>query len=467
MPESQKKKMQMINPYTEEVLDTFFYRSLDDAKTSVKKAHEAYTHWSGLRLSERLEVIGQLSKKLNDEKENLVEIITNEMGKIRSEALKEIDACIRVCDYTVKRAEKALETQVSMSDDGVEERVEFKPQGVLLSIQPWNFPFYQALRASIPNLALGNTIALKHAQNVWGAAEKIRELVDSIPNGSGIFTPLYIEDDLVEPLLEMPEVCGLTLTGSSQAGRSVAQIAGKNLKKTVLELGGNDAYIIMNDVNLEEAVSLAVAGRTKGAGQVCVGAKRFIVLSDVYEDFVSLFKERMSALRIGDPKSEETDLGPLARKDLLEKLEEQVQSSISEGAVCTLGGKRPPDQKTGYFYEPTILTHVKPGMKAYREELFGPVAVVFKAENEDQALQIANDSAFGLGGGVFTKDEKKGLEIASKIESGMAFVNGICSSKLNLPFGGVKNSGYGREHGDIGFKEFANIKTIQVRKSQS
>lgn len=339
--------------------------------------------------------------------------------------------------------------------------VTYQPIGVILGIQPWNFPFYQVIRYSIANIMAGNTVLLKHAPNVWGSAVEIEKVFREAGLPENVFRNLLIDADQVGQLIEHEYVRGVTLTGSPKAGGAVAAKAGESLKKTVLELGSNDAFMVLADADIDLAVETCVQGRIYNNGETCVAAKRFIVVDAVYQEFRDKFVEKMSQVEYGNPTNENTKLGPIARDDLRETLHDLVKRSIDAGATCAFGGEIP--DGPGYFYPSTVLEDLKPGMPAYDEELFGPVASLIRVKDEDEAIRVANDSRYGLGGGIFSKDEKRATHIARNLfETGMVNINGYNIAQPQLPFGGVKDSGYGREHGGFGMKEFVNVKSVMI-----
>lgn len=460
--QSTLKTYETVNPFTEEKISSYEILSTDEAMKCVEQAHAAFHKWCQVSVTDRAQVIERFATLLREHKDELANLMTEEMGKRFVEAQGEVESVAAICDYCAANGPGFLVDQEKNLEDGKKAFISYRPQGVILSIQPWNFPLYQVVRYSAPNLISGNTTLLKHAPNVWGMAKKVEELYLKAGLPENAFKALFIEDETVSKLIEHKHIRGVTLTGSPKAGSIVARKAGEELKKVVLELGGSDPYIILEDADLDHAVKLCIAGRIKNAGQTCTAAKRFIVVEEVYEEFKKRFVEKMKEAQMGDPKEKATRLAPLARKDILEKLDRQVDESIEKGAVCLLGGHR--EQRKGFFFQPTVLENISPGMPAYDEELFGPVACLFKVKGEDEAVRIANDTRYGLGGGVFTQDINRGTRIArDRIDSGMVAVNGISGSQANLPFGGVKDSGFGREHGSFGFHEFVNVKSVMIK----
>ncbi len=394
-------------------------------------------------------------------KNSLTHLMTQEMGKPFAQAQAEIEKCAWLCDYFAENAENFLKSEI-VKTDAEKSYIAYEPQGVILAIMPWNFPFWQAFRAAVPALMAGNAMVLKHASNVPGCALAIETIFKEAGFPDGLFRTLLITSTTALSLIESPHISGVTLTGSTTAGRSVGAKAGQFLKKCVLELGGSDPYVILDDANFEEAATICANSRLINSGQSCISAKRFIVLKGQQERFEKLFIERMKNAILGDPLEDTTTVGPLARLDLREILHRQVLKSIEKGATCLLGGKIP--EGRGFYYPPTVLTNVTKGMPAYDEELFGPVAAIITAKDEEEALQIANDTIYGLGAAVFTQDLARGERIALKeLYAGSCFVNAQVKSDPRLPFGGVKESGFGRELSFVGIKEFVNCKTVFMK----
>jgi succinate-semialdehyde dehydrogenase/glutarate-semialdehyde dehydrogenase len=384
----------------------------------------------------------------------------DEMGKVKAQGEQEVDLCIQICEYTADISATELEVEKRNTPQGTA-YINYAPIGVILGIQPWNFPLYQVIRYSITNIVAGNTTVMKHASNVFAMAEKIQEMYEEAGFPKGCYQSLIIDGEQASELIKHEKVKGVTFTGSDKIGKSVAALAGKYAKKTVLELGSNDAYIVLDDADISLAVEACVKGRVINNGETCVSAKRFIVTEKNYDSFKAAFTKAMSELRMGDPNDDNVDLGPMAREDLRDELHQQLTDSVDAGASIICGGRIPNEQ--GFFYPPSILENVKPGMPAYEDELFGPVASLIKAKDDNDAMRIANDSRYGLGGGIFSKDVDKAVDMAVKhFDTGMININGYSLAQPNLPFGGVKASGYGREHGGFGIKEFVNIKTVTV-----
>ncbi len=448
-----------INPYTEKVLETYPYDSFANLVEKMQIADSAFMDWSQVELEDRLEPIKKFADILKKNKDKYSRSITTEMGKLYDQAKQEVDLCIAICDYCVETAPEFLADEEKDLDGG-RALITYQPQGVILSIQPWNFPFYQAIRYLVPNIIAGNTTLLSHASSVWGSARIIESALRDAGLPEGVFQLIYPHSEDLEEIYACREIRGVTFTGSAETGAKIAEVAAKNLKKTVLELGGNDAYIITESADIGKAVKACVMGRLINNGQTCTAAKRFIVVDKVYREFRNQFVEMMKEVQMGDPMEKTTKLGPLVRKDQLEKLNNQVQESLDLGAKCLVGGHIA--KRQGFFFEPTVLENLEAGMPAYDDELFGPVACLIHADNLDHAIEIANESQFGLGSGIFGSEDEV-MEVAKrKIDAGMVNVNGYAAAKPHLPFGGVKDSGYGREHGRFGFHEFVNIKALQI-----
>ena len=452
--------LRSINPATNELLDSYAQPTDAEMMAAVDQSYLTFLEWRKTSVSERTAALRRTAELLDERQEELARLITLEMGKAIAEARGEIAKCAWLCRYYADNAENFLAPE-RVETEAVLSYLRFDPIGIVLAIMPWNFPFWQVFRFAAPALMAGNAGLLKHAANVSGCGRAIEGLFRDAGFPEGLFHFLPIGSERVAQLLQHPKVRAATLTGSEKAGRAVAREAGNLIKKTVLELGGSDAYLVLEDADLELAARVCAQSRLINAGQSCIGAKRFIVVEAVHDRFVELFREQLAAARLGDPLDEETQLGPLARPDLRDELHRQVQDSMALGAKCRLGGKIP-DGK-GAFYPPTLLTEVGPGMPAYHEELFGPVAAVIRANDEEHAIRLANDSSFGLGAAVFTKDKARGERIAAhELEAGSCFVNAFVRSDPRLPFGGVKNSGYGRELSRYGMLEFVNVKTVYL-----
>ncbi|MDO8927671.1 MAG: NAD-dependent succinate-semialdehyde dehydrogenase, partial [Bacteroidota bacterium] len=417
--------------------------------------------WKLTSFEVRAVCMKNLQAKLLEKKTELASIMSAEMGKVLREAIGEIEKCVLVCAFYAENAELFMKNE-PIKTEASESYITYQPIGTVLAVMPWNFPFWQVFRFLAPALMAGNTGVLKHASNVSGCALAIEQLVREAGFPENVFRTLLIGSSQVKRVIENPLIKAVTLTGSTPAGKSVASVAGSVLKKSVLELGGSDPYLIMEDADIETAARLCVTSRLLNAGQSCIGAKRFIVADKIYESFKTEFVRLMAVAKFGDPLDLETSIGPLARLDLRDELHKQVEKSREMGATVLLGGYIPEGKAP--FYPPTVLENVVPGMPPYHEELFGPVAVLFRFKTEEEAIRIANDTVFGLGAGIFTADIQKGKMLAeNRLEAGCVFVNDFVKSDPRLPFGGIKESGYGRELSAVGIREFMNVKTIVVK----
>ncbi|WP_375561611.1 NAD-dependent succinate-semialdehyde dehydrogenase [Bernardetia sp. OM2101] len=453
----EKNTVQTINPTTNEILKTYTLLSETEITDKIQQAEEAFQDWKKTSFAERSEVFRKLGLLLKEKEQELATLMTKEMGKPITQAKSEVEKCAWLCDFYAEKAEEFL-APVTKKSDGSEAYVRYDPLGVILAVMPWNFPFWQVFRFAVPSLMAGNTGVLKHSSNSFGCGEAMESLFLEAGFPKNVFQNLVISGSQVKQVLENEHIKAATLTGSEAAGSSVAEIAGKNIKKTVLELGGSDPFIVLADADIKTAAKTAVKARTQNSGQSCIAAKRFIIVKEVYDEFVKEFKNEMATLKMGNPMDENTDVGCQAREDLAKELEEQVNKSVEKGAKVILGGNR-----NKAFYEPTILVDVKEGMPAFDDELFGPIASVIKAKNENHAIELANDSEFGLGSSLWTTNLEKAQELASQIESGSVFINGMVKSDPRLPFGGIKKSGYGRELAINGIHEFVNIKTVWIQ----
>lgn len=453
--------MQAINPATEEPLVVFADHSDEQVLEAIKHGQMAFNEWKSITFSHRARLMQKAANLLREQIDTYAHIITAEMGKPLKEARAEVEKCAWVCEYYADNAEDFLQNEY-IETDASQSYVSHEPLGIVFAIMPWNYPFWQVFRFAAPGLMAGNVAILKHAPNVPGCAQAIESIFLKAGFPEGLFTNLFITNDQASDIIKHRYVKAVTLTGSTRAGKAVAQQAGANLKKCVLELGGSDPYIILEDADIDLAIETAVASRLKNNGQSCISAKRFIVSEGIHKEFISKLLEVMSTYRFGNPLDEATDLGPLVGKKYREQLHDQVEVSLKAGARCLLGGQIP-DMK-GYYYPPTILVDVKRGMPAYDEELFGPVASVIVVKDEDEAIQVANDTDFGLGGAIFSRDVKRAEAlVATKLNAGSCFVNAMVQSDPRLPFGGINESGYGRELSHHGIKEFVNIKTVYVK----
>ncbi|AVI62635.1 NAD-dependent succinate-semialdehyde dehydrogenase [Halomonas sp. GFAJ-1] len=450
-----------VNPSTGETLATYTLMDASQAKQVVEASYQAFLDWRLKPLEHRASVVKAIGEALSAHKEELAELIVQEMGKPPEEARQEIDLCAGICDYTAEHGPTELADEERKPGNGKRGIITYSPMGVIYGIQPWNFPAYQVVRYSIANIMAGNSVLLKHAENVTGSGLLLEKIYRDAGLPENVFRTLVISHDVSDEVIAHDAVRGVTLTGSDGAGRQVAAKAAENLKKTVLELGSNDAYLVLDDADLDVAVDTCVTGRVFNGGQTCVAAKRFVVTDANYDAFKERFVEKMKAVKVGDPKASDTDVGPMARVDLRDKLHAQVEESVSKGAKILCGGEKP--EGKGAFYPVTVLDNVTPGQPAYDDELFGPVAALIRAKDDEDAMRIANDSRYGLGGGIISKDVKRATELASKyFDTGMVFINGFGVATPEMPFGGVKNSGYGREHGGFGMHEFVNVKSVIV-----
>ncbi len=450
-------KIRSINPANGEQIAEYDAMSHETVDDIVQRANRAATDWRQVPVETRAGKIRKAGQILLDRRDEFALLITSEMGKPIKEARAEIEKCAWVCDYYAENGPAFLADEI-VETDATRSSIAFEPLGVILVVMPWNFPFWQVFRFIAPGLTAGNGGVLKHASNVSGGALAVEEVLRQAGYPEDLFRTLLIPSTDVGRLLESEYIKAATLTGSEPAGKAVATGASSQLKKTVLELGGSDPYLVLNDADLELAADKCVTSRLLNCGQSCIAAKRFIVLPKVLQEFEERFVAGMKARRLGDPLDEATDIGPLARSDLREELHDQVQRTASEGARLLLGGE--PEKGAGYFYPATVLSEVGREMTAATEETFGPVAAIIPASGEEQAVEIANESSFGLGAAVFTQDAKKGDAIARSLQAGAVFINDFVKSDPRLPFGGVKRSGYGRELARYGMHEFVNIKTL-------
>ncbi len=445
-----------INPYNGQQLGLYTSLTQKELVEKLNRSRQGFESWRKVSLAERCNLIKKAGQVLLDNVEEYASMITLEMGKPISESRSEINKCAWVCDYYAENAETFLANETIVTDAS-QSFVRHDPIGSVLAIMPWNFPFWQVFRYAAPTLTAGNTGLLKHAPNVFGCAQKIEEVFIKAGFPGDVFQNLIIHHDHTEKIIAHDAVRAVTLTGSERAGAAVAEIAGKYIKKTVLELGGNNAYIVWDDADIDKAVKTAVTARMLNCGQSCIAAKRFILMEEIYDDFVSKFTEAVNALKSGDPMDEGTNIGPLARKDLADQLHSQVGQSLKQGADLLLGGNQ-----NGCYHEPTILGNVKPGMPAFDEETFGPLAAMIKAKDIPHAFALSEQSKYGLGVTVCTRNTEKAIKWAHSVSDGAYFVNELVKSDPRLPFGGTKNSGYGRELARDGILEFVNRKTVYV-----
>lgn len=448
-----------INPATGEKLKEFPAFSDDEIEKRLKRAEQAFAHHRREPFAKRAQLMVAAAALLEQEKEKWARIMTLEMGKLLGAAIAEVEKCASACRFYAENAERFLEDKPAQTS-AARSFVRYQPLGPVLAVMPWNFPFWQVFRFAAPALMAGNVGLLKHAGNVPQCGLAIEEIFCRAGFDEGVFQTLLIEAKQVEKIIVDPRVKAVTLTGSEKAGSAVASIAAREIKKAVLELGGSDPFIVMPSADFENALSTAVKARTINSGQSCIAGKRFLIADQIYDKFLEQFVERMRALKMGDPLDEATEIAPLATESILNGVHDQVQKSVAAGAKLLTGGNRV--HGPGFFYEPTVLVDLPRKAPAYSEEVFGPVASVFRMRNAGEAIEIANDSSFGLGASVWTSDSSEQELFASELESGMVFVNAMVASDPHLPFGGVKRSGFGRELGAHGIREFVNIKTIWI-----
>lgn len=452
--------IEIRNPTNGILIKTYEEMSLSQADQIVGSVSDAFHDWKKTSFHKRGDLLKNAAKHLRNNAKEYAELMMVEMGKPIRSGLGEIEKCAWCCDFYAERGEEFLQNE-SVITTASKSFISFQPLGVILAIMPWNFPFWQVFRFAVPTLMAGNVGILKHASNTTGCALAIEEIFEKAGFPKNVFRVLILGNEAIDKMIPNKKIAAVTLTGSTRAGKTVASIAGSCVKKTVLELGGSDPYIILEDADLELAADLCVASRLTNSGQSCIAAKRFIVVDSIRKEFEEKFVKKMSEAKMGDPAKEDTIIGPQARYDLRDTLHKQVEESIAKGARCLLGGKIP--NTPGAFYPPTVLTNVMKGMPAYEEELFGPVAAIIPVENEEEAINVANDSSFGLGSAIFTTNTDRGQEIATKkLQAGMCFVNAQVKSDPRMPFGGVKESGYGRELSHFGIREFVNIKSVVI-----
>ena len=453
-----------LNPATEEVLATFDPYTPDEVEDAVVEAQEAFLEWREGAIAEREPFMRKLAALLRERADRYGRLITIEMGKPIGEARAEIEKCAWACDHFAENAKRYLADE-RIPSAARQSVVAFEPLGVVLAVMPWNFPFWQVVRFAAPALMAGNAAVLKHASNVPQCALAIEEVVRDAGFPEGLLRTVLVSGGAIEPLIADERIRAVTLTGSSDTGSRIAELAGRALKKTVLELGGSDPFIVLADADVDAAATTGARARNQNAGQSCIAAKRFIAERAIADDFERKFAKAVEDLVVGDPLDPKTQIGPLARRDLLEALERQVDGSVRMGARILTGGERLSGQ--GFFYRPTVLTDVTPNMPVFREETFGPVAAVLRVRDADEAVRAANDSAYGLGASLWTRDAARGDRLARKIESGSVFINGMVASDPRLPFGGIKRSGYGRELSAFGIREFTNIQTIWIGPAET
>ncbi|MBC8213365.1 MAG: NAD-dependent succinate-semialdehyde dehydrogenase [Candidatus Marinimicrobia bacterium] len=452
--------MKSINPATNEVMKEYTEYSFEQIDIITNEVHKEFYQWRQTSFSERSNLMHQVAIKLRNKIEEYSKLITLEMGKPIFESRAEVEKCAWVCDYYAENTESFLQNEF-IETDASKSYIVYDPIGVVLAIMPWNFPFWQVFRFLAPTIMTGNTALLKHASNVSGCAMAIEKIFQESGFPKNTFRTLLIPSKFVKNIIVDKRITAVTLTGSEFAGSSVAEITGKSIKKTVLELGGSDPFIILDDADIDECVDVAITSRFMNAGQSCISAKRFIVVESRIEEFTEKLVQKVKSLKMGNPLDETTQIGPLAKIEFVEEIHKQVSCSVEQGAKLLTDGKL--HQFSGNFYPPTILTNVQKGMPVYDEETFGPVLAIIPVKNIEEAIDVANDSEFGLGASLWTSNLENAELLARNIESGSVFINGIVKSDPRLPFGGVKKSGYGRELSHYGIKEFANIKTIWIK----
>jgi len=451
--------VQTVNPFTNKVVRTFEEMTDSAVDMLIAQSEKTFSAWKNTTFKQRAEILHKVASLMRERKDKLAATITLEMGKLIAQAEGEIELSAAIFDYYATNAEEFLADKKLDPEHG-SAYVQSRPIGVIFGVEPWNFPFYQVARFAAPNVMVGNTVLVKHASMVPQCAAAIEDLFNEAGAPNGLYTNLFLAGEKASKLVSDKRIKGVALTGSEAAGAAIATLAGKYLKKSVLELGGNDAFIILEDADIDKAVEWAVIGRINNNGESCVASKRFIAVEAIADEFLEKFKEKMENLIIGDPMDPKTELGPMSSEEAAVHIIDQIRESVDAGATILLGGTR--SNRTGAFVEPTILTDLKPGILAYHEEIFGPVASFYRVKDEAEAIALANDSDYGLGCSIFTQDIKRGEYIANKIDAGMVFINHPTWTQADLPFGGTKNSGYGRELSELGIHEFVNKKLIRI-----
>lgn len=446
------------NPYSGKVIASYITHTKNEVKNSLEKANEQFNYWKNVSFEERKKLMLNVTKELKLNKYEYAKLITLEMGKPITQAIAEIEKCAWLCEYYAENTEAHLATEI-IKTDAHSSYISYKPLGVVLAIMPWNYPFWQVFRFAAPALMAGNIPVLKHASNVFGSALNIQKVFERAGFPNHCFTTLLVGSDVVGSIIENPIVIGVTLTGSEPAGAAVASIAGKNIKKTVLELGGNNALIVFKDANIDQAVDACVQARFQNNGQSCIAGKRLLIDESIAKEFLKKLKAKVNSLKSGDPQDAETYIGVMAKENLAEELEKQLQKSVKAGANIVIGGKR-----RGAYFEPTIVNQVTKEMEIFKEETFGPLLSVTTFKTENQAVALSNHSKFGLGVSLFSKDIERMKLLIPQFEEGAVFINDFVKSDPRLPFGGIKTSGYGRELGREGVREFVNIKTVYIKK---
>jgi len=459
MGNQEKKTVKSINPATNKLEKEFDYTSEEQAKSVFEQADRAFKLWKKTSFEERGELLSKVSKLMRERSDELAKFCSIEMGKLLKEAKGEIEVCIGILDYYAKNAKEILKDKQVETPKG-KAFIAYEPIGVIFSIQPWNFPYYQVIRSAAPAIMAGNTYVLKHAGNIPRCAQSIEQLFNDAGAPEGVFTNIFVSGSNASGLIANEYIKGVTFTGSEKAGMSVASEAGKHVKKSVLELGGSDPCIILDETEIDDIVKMVAMERLSNAGQVCTSPKRIIVLESVAGEFIEKAKNIYENVKVGNPLEEDTQLAPLMSLDAMEDILKQVKETVEAGAELVYGGEKL--DREGAFMKPTILTNIKPGMRAYSEEIFGPVLSVYAVKDVEEAIRLANDTPYGLGATVICRDEEKAVKVARQIDSGMVYINHVTTSVAHLPFGGVKRSGYGRELHHEGIKEFTNHKLIRI-----
>lgn len=451
--------IQTTNPYNNTILKSFDELTPEQLEVKIARAHKAFQNWKNSGIADRKALLLKVAEIFRKRKNELARLITLEMGKLIAESEREVEMVASVYEYYARNAQDFLKDRPMEIEDG-KAFVRLSPIGIVLGVEPWNYPYNQVARLAAPNIMAGNVVMIKHASNVPQCAEMIEKIFKEAGAPTGVYTNLFLSGKRIAKLAQDKRIAGMSLTGSEAAGSSLGEAAGKNLKKSVLELGGSDAFIVLDDADIDLAVEKAYLGRYSNMGQACTSAKRLIVMEKVADEFLQKLTQKITGLPVGDPMDAATRIGPLSSEDAVRKLDKQVKTTIRQGATVLVGGKRM--KREGAFYEFTILTDLKPGMLAYHEELFGPVASFYRVKDEKEAIAIANATDFGLGGAVFSRNTARAISVADQMETGMIFINEHLASRPDLPFGGVKRSGYGRELSPLGIEEFVNKKLIRI-----
>lgn len=457
----QTSTIETRNPATKEQLQTYDFMSEQEAFAVIDAAHKAFLDWRFTSHEDRAAILRKFAATLRENSDRAAKLMTQEVGKLLRDGKTEVELCAQICEFTADNGPAALaDEERSHSGGDARAILTYAPIGVVYSVQPWNFPFYQALRVFAANAMAGNAVVLKHAEICTGSGLMLRDLANAAGFPEGLFSVIIVDHDTSDAIIANDKIRAVTMTGSDKAGEHIGAKASEALKKTVLELGSNDAYLVLEDADIELAVKTCVQGRLYNNGETCVSAKRFVVVEAVYDKFLDGFVKAMKAISMGDPMDEDTQLGPLSSEGQFNTVKQQTEQSVAAGATLLCGGD-PDASAKGWYYPATVLADVKPGMPAYDDEIFGPVAAVIRAKDDKDAMRITNDSRYGLGGGIFSRDEKKAIRLArDHFDTGMVRINSFGAADPNMPFGGVKNSGYGREHGGFGMKEFVNAKSI-------